>query len=362
MKRRLVFKVLTAASLCCAAGARAQMPADDTIPVPAFQLEKKPLEKLYHVSLNYSMGYNISATFKHLGQFPTPRSDPGPATGGTDHTYNNGYNRVDVTGNNHGGFQGTWYWGYRDASQISGDSLVMQSSSLASDVDSKSTTRNPQQGMELTFGRELGGARHWRWGLDGTFGFTDVTFEDQRTLTGNVNVVTDTYALNGIVPPLAPYAQPSPAGPGAIISDTPSRVTGTLVNGATISGSRELDAQLFGFKLGPYLDIPLNDYWALNLRGGLALVEVNSEFTYHETTVVPGAGSFRNSGQGWHNELLVGGYAAANLSHALNDSTRIFAGVQFQDVGQYTQTLNGRKAVLDLGKSIFVAIGLSYSY
>lgn len=37
-------------------------------------------------------------------------------------------------------------------------------------------------------------------------------------------------------------------------------------------------------------------------------------------------------------------------------------GAPFEDVGRYTQTLHGKQATLDLSKSIFVTIGLSYSF
>jgi hypothetical protein len=32
------------------------------------------------------------------------------------------------------------------------------------------------------------------------------------------------------------------------------------------------------------------------------------------------------------------------------------------DVGRYTQNLNGQQATLDLSKTIFVSVGLSYSF
>jgi hypothetical protein len=35
---------------------------------------------------------------------------------------------------------------------------------------------------------------------------------------------------------------------------------------------------------------------------------------------------------------------------------------QFEDLGTYTQNLNGKQAALDLSSSIFVTLGLSYSF
>jgi hypothetical protein len=345
-----------AALLLGGTAGHAQAPADDTIPVPTPvpQLLKISAPKLFHVSLNYSMGLNIKGSFQTTGGLP---HNPGPATGGVNHQYDDGYNNVDVTGNNHGGFHGTWNWGYQNASQISGDTLLMHGTSWGLGGSSTTDANGPQPGMELIFGRELGRAQHVRWGVDGTFGFTDVKIQDNNPLTAQQSIITDSYNLNGVIPPSAPYSGTF-NGPGPIITDTPNRTTSAGAT-ALVTGPRELDAQLYSFKLGPYAEIPLNDHWGLQFRGGLALVEVVGQFSYSETVSGIGGTQMAN---GSHNGLQVGGYAAANLTYAFNDSFGLFAGAQFQDVGQYTQNLNGRKAMLDLSRSIFVAVGFSYSY
>src|SRR6266478_9491616 len=93
---------------------------------PGLALEANPPEKLNRIGLSYRMGLNITVDFRKLGGFPA-LSDPGPASGSTyNRTYDNGsYNRVDSS-TNAGGM--TWYWGYQSASQVQGNSLVMESS------------------------------------------------------------------------------------------------------------------------------------------------------------------------------------------------------------------------------------------
>ena len=354
------FKTFAVLAACgYAMTARAQLPAEDTIPTPL--LVKKVEPKKYSVSLSYGMGLNITAQFKNLGSFPASGGGPGPATPGVDHNYDNGYDRVDVTGNNHGGFEGTWYWGYNTPSQVSGDTLTMQSSALEAGANTKKDQNDPQPGFELTVGRQFGGGPHWSWGGEGSFGFMAVTIKDNATLFGNVSVTSDSYALNGIIPPVAPY-HGTFGGPSAIISDAPNRTVDVQANAASIAGSRELDANLFGIKLGPYFEIPMGSRWAVRLRGGLALVEVNSEFSYTETTTLPGLTPSTSSAHGWHSGLQVGGYAGATLSCSLSPSTSLFAGGEFEDVGSFTQNLNGRQAVLDLSRSVLVTFGLSYSF
>src|SRR5213083_1805563 len=56
--------------------------------------EGPPLNRL---SLSYRPGFNITAKFKN--QSLSPALNPGPAIAGVDHNYDNGYNRVDQSGN-----------------------------------------------------------------------------------------------------------------------------------------------------------------------------------------------------------------------------------------------------------------------
>ncbi len=101
---------------------------------------------------------------------------PGPATGSPFiRCYDDGYVSIDITGNQSGR---TWNWGYSNASQLQDGFLVFRHSS----------DLNPH----------------------------------------TVQLITDIYALDGIVPPPAPYAG-TESGPGPLISDVPvSRATITI--------------------------------------------------------------------------------------------------------------------------------------
>src|SRR5215216_1190563 len=47
-----------------------------------------------HFDLSFRSSFNISSRFKHVGSF-APQSNPGPATGLENHTYDDGYNLLD---------------------------------------------------------------------------------------------------------------------------------------------------------------------------------------------------------------------------------------------------------------------------
>lgn len=127
-------------------------------------------------------------------------------------------------------------------------------------------------------------------------------------------------------------------------------------------GQNDFSANLLGFRFGPYLEIPLSRSIAFTLSGGFALVYVGSDFSFNETVTIPGVGSVGHAASGSGDAWLPGGYVAGSVSVALSDSWALMAGAQFEDVGQYTQHLNGKEATLDLSRAIFVTIGFSYSF
>ena len=139
--------------------------------------------------MNFKASFQNNATY--LGQV-----DPGPATGGANHTYNDGYVLADSRGNGGGR---TWNWGYQNASQVAGDTMqfhAIQSSGSTAGTD------DPQYGGELVYQRVIGRLPFLPsgcWGLEAGFGFTEINLQDNGS--GPVGVTTDTYALHGVQPP-----------------------------------------------------------------------------------------------------------------------------------------------------------------
>src|SRR5687768_240800 len=67
-----------------------------------------------HFRIGGSVGLNISGDFKTSGQLPVSGSSPGPLAPRADHFYDDGFVRVDNTGNAQGL---TSFWGYDRADQ-----------------------------------------------------------------------------------------------------------------------------------------------------------------------------------------------------------------------------------------------------
>lgn len=354
---RTIQSVLSVALLAAPSVLAQSSPPDDTLSI---KLDIPPAPSPNRIGLSYRMGFNAPVSFSHLGGFPA-QSVPRYTPDGDRYNYDNGYVLRDSSGNAMGY---TRYWGYDSASQVSGNSILMQSSSSAATASSNDHYDNPMSGFELTYNRELIHKKSWRGGLEGAFGYSYMSVHDSGTQSANVTRVNDNYAFQGSpteIPP-APYAG-GYSRPGPVIGASPtSRTTDVLQNAATITGSRDFSANLFSFRFGPYVEIPLSKSIAFTLSGGFALMCVNSEFSYDETVTIPDVGSVEHRASGSNTGWRPGGYVAGALSVALSDAWAVVGGAQFESLGQYTQNLNGEQATLDLSKSIFVTLGLSYSF
>ena len=128
MKTQLICSTVMGIMACGATAETAVNPSGDGSARGAELLrEGKPIA-LNRLSLSYRLGLNITADFRKLGGFAR-MTDPGPDTGAlVDRIYDNGYNSVDITGNNHQpGFPDTtWNWGFQGGGAVQGSSLVLQ--------------------------------------------------------------------------------------------------------------------------------------------------------------------------------------------------------------------------------------------
>src|ERR1051325_7553181 len=270
---------------------------------------------LNRFSVSYRLGFNLHADFKNLGGY-VPVKSPGPDSGGgVDRYYDDGFDRVDIS-TNAGGL--TWYWGYSRTNQLSGDGTVLMSgSSSSAGAASKGVSDDPSQGFELTYRGQIAAADNWRWGIEAAFGYLEFHVHDGRALLADVSRTSDAYALNGVIPPVAPYTGTF-GGPGALISDSPGRSFRMIPNGASITGPRSLDASIYSFRLGPYLEIPLAQKLSLNLSGGVVLVDVDGDFRFQETvTILDTGASATTIGAGSRSEWLVGWMVGRHDPHPL---------------------------------------------
>jgi len=364
MKKTLFTSAITGAVLLAPSAWSQTVPAE--VPDLAGSLVEPVPASRNKLSLSYRMGLNVSASFKKLGGFPS-LTDPGPATGAAyNRNYDNGYNRVDSSGNA-GGL--TWYWGYQNPASVQGNQLSLQSSSSPNNLETKDNDADPQHGFEISYSRELYRKEKWHFGAEAAFGYSSLSISDSRDLRGTVNRITDTFSLGDIVPPLAPY-NGTFEGPGALIDSSPDRVRTILSQSASVSGQRTLDTDLFTLRVGPYFEVPLYKKLSAILSGGLLVVYADSQFSYTETVRIGDLPPLHRGMSASQGDWLVGGYVGANLSYAFTDEWSAFAGAQLQFAGDaVTDTpailrrpMDRKEAVLNLGEAVVISIGVSYSF
>jgi hypothetical protein len=335
--------------------------ADDDVLRVKLEEPAKPTKNRFGVS--YRMGFNMEAKFKNLGN----------AGGDVDRFYDDGYNRVDVSGNKD---NLTWFWGYKNQSQVQGDTLVMHSTT-AQGIRSGTYDSDPQHGFELTFNRELGqvGKTKATWGIESAFGWTDIEIRDSRRLFGGERTVADGFDLGNVDPHVPPTSAeyPGHAGtsegpvPGSegefpLIGSVPNRTVTFDRNGAVLTGTRGFDADLFSIRVGPYVDIPLDDKWTISFSAGFAAALIDGEFQFDQRSTTSG-GTTHQVGSGGDTDVLFGGYASASIRYAMNERWGVFVSGQYMGLAEcYTASARGQQIELDFTRTAFFAGGVTFSF
>ena len=303
--------------------------------------------------------FNIEGGFKDVGSLAL--GTVGQTTpDGTPYNYDDGYVLTDVSGNAGGQ---TWNWGYNNSSQISGNTILMHQTtalgSTATGADALPT--GPGFGFELVYNRQLGRHEKFSYGVEVAMNYLHVSLDGNRQSSADISQTTDTYSFTpGTTPPSAPY-QGTFDGPGFLINASPiSSVTGPGT--AAITGSQQLDANIWGWRLGPYLDFPVTERVQLSLSAGLAMALFDVSGSWAETTTITGQGPASSSGAGSDTSFQWGAYVGLNAAWQFAPLWSAVVGVQYQYLDVYEDTLGGRAVELDLNQSVGVTFGVSYSF
>ena len=330
--------------------------------VPAVVAEGQvETNSLNHFRFVPRAAFGIKARFQNVGNLvlgPLGQTTPN----GNAYNYSDGYVLTDASGNAGGK---TWNWGYNNSSQISGNTILMHQTAASGSVSSSDSTdlSNPGWGGEFIYDRELGSRGRLHYGFESAVNYANISLRASGSGTGDIIQTTDAYAFtSGTTPPAAPY-QGTFNGPGFLLGSAPASSSTTVMAGAAnITTSQTLDADLWGVRVGPYLDFPVDERVELSLSAGLALALLNTSASWTEIVNVSGSGTLTASGGGNDLGFLWGGYVGASLSWQLSNHWDAEAGAQYQYLGVYRHSFDGNGVELSLTKSIFVSLGISYSF
>jgi hypothetical protein len=299
-----------------------------------------------HFRIGAMVGLNISANFSTKGTFNINKP-PG--------VYDDGYVRTDNTGN---AFGQTGYWGYNNASQLSGSSLTMQNTTSYTTSGSSQESGSAFVGFDMAYGGNLWDWGHAKIGWELGFGLLPISITDNSSMSATVNQTTYTFNTGGIVVPGAPYQGGFNRQGEPTITNTPTSSTPTTT-GETITGSHTLDVMLYTVRLGPSVYWDLNEYFGLSAGAGPALGIVSGSLKYKE--IIP-TSSVPNKGQVDATDVVYGGYVNASLMYHLVKNGDLYLGVQYMSLGNATISGGGRQGQLNLGGQVYISAGINWPF
>lgn len=344
-------------TLCLLASATAASHAGDAKSAGVISSEPEPSR--WRVGAAYAPIFGLDAEFKGLGTFGSAFPVQ-PIAPGTSYEYDNGFVRVDSSGNLGGE---TWNWGYQDAGQVNGNNVTMSLTSANADARSREADEIAQ-GIDLFAYYDMGkvalGGKDASWGFRGGLHYGRVDIGNSSTLSTATTSITDTYTVvGGGVVPGAPYSG-SFGGPGPRVGDTPVRdiVAGT----ASVSGSRDLDVHLTTLNLGAYLEIPVAGDFSVSLEGGLSAALANGDYDFQSTTTITGLGTVNSSGSDSDTRILPGLYLGLSGTYQINEKWAAQLSGRYQYMDSFTLEDNGSEATLSFDSAFILSAGVVYSF
>jgi len=330
-------------------------PRDAWVKVPVTETAEWPR----HFRIGMMMGINLKADFSMSGRFPVSGSQPGPAGGGVDHIYDDGYVRVDDTGNAQGF---TSYWGYDNPAQYDpvAHTLTFHSASSFTTSGSSEAEDSPYIGFELAYGGHLGRWGRALYGWEFGFGLLPISIPDKQPKVASLEQTVHTFDAGSILLPTGPYhGGPSGDGQPTIHDAATPQSTNTVFG--TVTGTQTLKAMLYVARLGPALHWELHPRWAVSLGAGPAVGFVDGEIKFDEilTSV---AGSGRNTGKITGSELVYGGYVNAALMYHAEQNGDFYVGVQYMPLSSMSINGDGREARLNLAGGIYFSVGFNWPF
>ncbi|HTH48450.1 MAG TPA: hypothetical protein VMB21_13135 [Candidatus Limnocylindria bacterium] len=250
----------------------------------------------------------------------------------------------------------TQNWGYQSASQVNGDTLTFRDASGMRVGDRTGLKDDPQFGGELVAGFEFVrfdiGRREARFGFEVGYSFSEFSVTDHATASGN-SLYYD-YALNGVIPPVAPYSG-SPDQPGPLLTyDSP--VIRTVPG--TSSLDTKLESDFHTLRVGPWIEVPLSGRVNLALSVGYCTVYTSSQLTLTETDSLSGSSMNRYLSSHWS----PGGYAQLRAIYRLTKHIGVYVGGDFQYNTGVTINAPGRQAKIDFGTTYGAVAGVNFGF
>ena len=303
----------------------------------------------------------IKGRFGVNGTLPTSGSPGATNVAGVDHVFDDGYVKVDQTGNAGGR---TADWGYEQSSQLTGDTLLFHSTTSLTAAGSHQAEDAPYVGLDVAYGGKIANWGMTRIGWEAGFAWLPISISDSQPLAASFQRTE--YSVKTMNPgetlvlPQAPY-HGGPSGTGPLILDSVAAGNSETVSGQ-ITGSRSIDVTLYNLRLGPTFYSDLGSRFGVSFGGGFALGVLDGQYRYNETYLFPNAASAFNSGTANKLELQYGWYANATFFYHTGEDADIYLGFQYMPLGNAQFGIPGRDAELMLNGGLYFMAGVHWPF
>ena len=299
----------------------------------------------------------------------------------SDRFYDDGFNRVDASGNLGDGSFGplasrTGYFGFSNDSQVDlkAGTLALRRVRLAGGDYLVATpeTEQPAWHAALRVSLHRGAPVGRDWGVELGVDTVKLHAASEGPLPAALRLLTDTYALGGVVPQRAPYSGRFTSIPGdQRIGDTPARSVSTVAG--TLAGTRDFVARSTALQFGPWLEFGQaraqpaateRERWFVRLRGGVALLATRASFRTAEqiqaspglTGAAPVTASAERRRSDW------GAFAGVSVRRAFSPRVAFVGGLEALWGSRMTIAQGDRYARLDLSRTMIAQIGLEFGF
>jgi hypothetical protein len=185
---------------------------------------------------------------------------------------------------------------------------------------------------------------------------------------------TDAPALANLSSGLAPV--PLYSGPSFKLIDGVNTETTTTLNNTAendddstenqnvvVRGIWKIKGAYFTVKLGPQVTAMLTRSLGVRASAGVAGSYVGTTYSATESFTVPTKTTdLSTSETSTANKLLPGYYANIDATWTINDRTGMFAGVSYDNLGEYSQRLSTRTSKIDLSATAGIRGGLNIKF
>jgi hypothetical protein len=231
-----------------------------------------------------------------------------------------------------------------------------------------------QYGLEMTYGRELlrlgDPDRPKILGVEATFGGSALALDMENTVQGRRFRTEHHFSIpnNIFLPTNAPFVGsfegPRPPNPPFPLIPTNIVSVGGQMENIRAAQRAEINGNFWGFRLGPFFELPMSGPWEAQFGAGLALVYVDATLEYAEKYAVTGTGGpppeliASEDTHAW----MPGFYVEAKVKYWFNQVIAAYVGGQYQMLDDLTLRAFAKEAKLDFGSAFGLVMGVTYSF